>query len=283
MADNYQIISSDGVFMPRQDYRIELGNRAFRFGDGLFETMHANGLEVQFLEQHFFRLTQGAKQLKIDLPDSFTLDYLKNHISGLLSRCKLFQGAKVRVMVCRSGKGLYIPETNVASVLIEADYFSKGPYVLNTEGLVVGVYEEPLVKSSMLAPFKTMNALPYVLAGVFVRENDFDDCLLVNENGFIVEGTSSNLFCFAGKVLHTPALSLGCVSGIMRAVVIEIARKMGYEINAEARLKPSDLLEMDELFLTNAVSGIKWIAGYKNKRYYRRDTNKLFIELNDLV
>ncbi len=280
MSSKYNIISFNGDYIQRLDLNISLDNRGFRYGDGLFETMHANGLEVQFLLEHIKRIIKGAKILKIILPSNFTFEYLSEHINGLLNRCKLYQGARVRIYIVRQEGGLYIPKSNSADVTIEASYLSKGPYELNADGLVVGVFKDtPRVKLPF-GEFKSLNALPFVLAGVYASENKFNDVLLVDNNGFIVEATSSNLFCVNNKEVYTPALNTGCVNGIMRAKVIEISNSLGFKVIEKDNITEDNLLEMDELFLTNAVSGIKWVAGLNNRRYYKRYSMKILQELN---
>jgi len=279
MNNSYQILSVNGEYLSSLNYNVDRNSRAFRYGDGFFETMHANGQKVQFLDDHFSRLQTAAEVLSIELPDNFTIDYLQTHIAGLLHRCRLYQGVKVRIIVSRSEGGLYIPKNNNAQILIEAEYLSEGKYELNKDGIVVGVYNEPLYATPICA-FKTLNALPYIIAGVYASKNNYDDVLLINKDSYIVEATSSNLFCFKDKVLYTPALKLGAVHGVMRKNIIVVAQKMGFEVKSESLLTEHNLLEMDELFLTNAVSGIRWIAGLGKRRYFKRYSAKILRELN---
>lgn len=280
MGNQYQIISFNGQFINRADFNASIDNRAFRFGDGLFETMHANGGEVQFLNDHFNRLLRGAKTLKLNLPEEFSIEYLKNHVQGLLNRCKLYQGAKVRLMVYRSGAGLFIPETNTVDVIIEATYLSKGPYQINENGLVIDFYTDNEFVKSPYTSFKSMNSIPYILGGVYAKEHKLDDVLFVNNDGEIVEASSSNVFCLKGKQLFTPNIKTGCVDGVMRRNVMRIAEQRGFEQIKSAIIDQDFLFEMDEVFLTNAISGIKWVTAIKQRRYYKRYSVKLLRELN---
>ncbi len=195
----------------------------------------------------------------------------------------MYQGAKVRIYIVRKDGGLYIPKLNDANIVVEAAYLSKGPYELNQDGLVVGLFNDFARVKQPFSEFKSMNALPFVLAGVFAKENNFDDAILINEVGSIVEATSSNLFCVKGKKIYTPSLNTGCVHGIMRKEIIEIANCLGYNVEEKDNLTLDTLLEMDELFLTNAVSGIKWVTGLNDRRYYKRYSVKILAELNRQV
>lgn len=280
MGNTFDILSFNQTYISKSEFSLDLSNRAFRYGDGLFESMHANGGEVQFLDAHYQRILKGAQVLKFDLPDYFSVQYLQNHISGLLQRCRLYQGARVKLSIFRSSPGLYIPKQNSVDVLIEASYLSKGPYELNNKGLVIDVFSEMPKPESPFSAFKSMNALPYVLAGVEVSKRSIDDILLLSPSGHIVEATSSNFFALSGSNLYSPSNELGCVEGVMKKQVLTLAQEHGFSIFKDAYLMPDDLLKMDELFLTNAVSGIKWIVAYKNKRYLKRQAARLVSALN---
>jgi len=283
MDNKYQLISFNKEFIAAKDFNLGLDNRAFRYGDGFFETMHANGLEVQFIEDHFVRIVKAAEILKLELPDYLTVSFLKKQIGGLLSRCKLFQAARVKLTIYRTGEGFYITDSNSCDIVIEASFLGKGHYELNTNGITIGIYDESPKPKSLFNSIKSINAQPYILAGIFAKQHNFDDVLLLNEDGFIVEATSSNIFAVKNRVVYTPSLNSGCVNGIMRKQILHISKILGYEVDENATIKPNDLLEMDELFLTNAIVGIKYISGYKNKRYFKRVAQKLILELNKVA
>jgi len=283
MHSKYQLLSFNQEFLPVSDFNIGTNNRAFRYGDGFFETMHANGTDVQFLSDHFNRIERAAKLLKINLPEFLTESFLKKQIAGLLTRMKLFQAVRVKLTVYRKGEGLYIPMTDLADVIIEATYLGKGSYELNAEGLTIGIYADMFKPKSVYSSIKAINSQPYILAGIFARDNGFDDVLLLNDEGNIVEATSSNVFVVKGNDILTPSLSYGCVDGIMRKQVIKLAAHLHLNVDADANIKPYDLTNMDEVFLTNAVSGLRYVSGYSKRRYFKRVSQKLVWELNKLA
>jgi branched-chain amino acid aminotransferase len=201
----------------------------------------------------------------------------------LLTRNKLFQAARVRVSLIRKAGGLYIPTDNSCDILIETTYAGLGPYELNCKGLTIGIYSDIPKPVTPLGTIKTNNALIYVLAGVYAQKNKLDDALLVNSSGHLVESTSSNLFAIDGKTVYTPSLKDGCVAGTMRKKMIELIRQSGFNVEEEAQIFPDDLLKMEEVFLTNAMAGIKWVAAYQNRRYYKKKSQQFINKLNQLA
>lgn len=283
MGNKYQVVSYNQQYLNWDSFKIDLTNRGLRYGDGFFETMHANGLDVQFVDDHFLRIIKAAKVLKIHLPEYFSLVYLRKQVSGLLSRCKLFQAARVKLTVLRSGEGLYIPQTSIADIIIEASFLGKGKYELNEQGITVGIYNEFAKPKLPYLQFKSLNAQIYVLASIFAQQNNYDDVLLVNETGKIVEATSSNFFAVREKNIYTPSLNTGCVRGVMRKQIIKIAIELGYNIHETDSIDEDFILQMDELFLTNAMVGTKFISGFKNRRYYNRNSKKIIGLLNEVA
>lgn len=282
MGKVYNLISFNKEYLSGDNFTLDITNRAFRYGDGFFETMHANGLKVQFVDDHYNRIQKAASLLKIQLPDFFSLSFLEKQIAGLLTRMKLFQGVRVRLSIYRSAGGMFFSETNRGDVLIEAFYLSKGPYELNAEGITIGVFDEIPKDPTFFSSVKTMNSLPYVLAADYAKQNNVDDVLLINSKNEIVEATSSNFFALKEKEIYTPPLSSGCVAGIMRKQVLQAAAELGYGMK-ETTILPDDIIEMDELFLSNAVVGIKYISGFKKKRYYKRGSKKILAKINEVA
>jgi branched-chain amino acid aminotransferase len=242
--------------------------------------MHANGLEIQFAREHYNRITKAAEILKMELPDFFTFDFFKKQVSGLLSRCKLFQAVRVKLTVYRTGEGLFITGSKNCDIIIEASYLDKGYYKLNEKGLTLGIFTEIPKPDIIYNTIKSINAQIYILAGIYARKKGFDDVLLINNKGCIVEATSSNVFCVKNNNIYTPALSSGCVEGIMRKQIIDIAGNNGFNVVETEKLLPGNLLEADEIFLTNAISGIRYVLAYKNKRYFKHTAQKFINELN---
>ena len=184
----------NGKYLKNSEAILSFSNRSFRYGDALFETMHANGRVVQFLEKHFERLISGMEKLKMNIPENFSVKYFEETIASLLARNKFFKGAKIRLTVFRNEGGLYSPATNDVSFLIESEILENDIYVLNKTGYLIGIFDEIPKQKTYFSAIKSANSLQYVLAGVFKNENKLDECILVDEKGNFVETISSNLF-----------------------------------------------------------------------------------------
>ncbi|MCK5822930.1 MAG: aminotransferase class IV [Bacteroidales bacterium] len=276
-------ICNNGDFVLSDSPVLTTQNRAFRYGDGLFETMHANGTKVQFLDEHFIRLTYGIEKLKMNIPDYFTINHIKNLITKLLNKNKLYQGAKIRLSVFRSDGGLYTPLSNNISFIIEAEELEHAKYTLNKKGLVIDIYNEIKKNINYFSDLKSSNALLFVLAGIYKQKNKLDDCIIINQENKIVEAVSSNIFIVKNNQLYSPALTDGCIPGIMRTQIIKTALSLNYTIFDDCNIKPDDLLSADEVFLTNAISGIRWVVAYKNNRYFNKTSKLLINKLNESV
>jgi len=281
MNNKYQLISINKDYIDIDSFKIELTNRAFRYGDGFFETMHANGLDVQFLKSHYKRIKNSAEILKLELPKYFNIDFLQKQIEGLLVRNKLFQGVRVRLYIYRNSDGLYIPDSKKCDILIEASYLSDGYYRLNKKGLNIGVYDDMPKPITLYSSIKSINAQFYILAGVYAKENNYDDVLLLNNDNYIVEATSSNVFIVKDNTIITPSLVSGCVNGIMRNQIIDMANTLGYNVIFN-NISLDSLNNADEVFLTNAVSGVRYVSGYKDKRFMKKTSSKLIDRLNTI-
>lgn len=272
-------ISLNGILYKQNDAIFGAGNRAFRYGDSLFETIHANGTEIQYLPEHLDRLTKGMECLGMILPNDFR-NQIKKNITYLINKNKAFSGTRIRLSVFRNNGGLYTPTDNSISYLIEMTPLEDDHYSLNKKGLKIGIYDEIPKANNILSQFKTGNSLPFILAGNYRKLMNWDDCLILNEKGNIVESLSSNLFLVKDGNLITPSLQNGAVAGIMRKQVIKIAQKLNIKVTEEANLHSSHLLSADEIFITNAIKGIQWVVAFEERRYFNRTTKNLLEELN---
>jgi len=283
MFDKKQIVHN-GNFISGNPNDFYVSNRAFLYGDSIFETIFVRNGRIHFFEEHMLRLISGMKVLKYEIPDKFTVFKKKfeDEIKQLLIKNKLFKSARVRITVFREDGGLYTPISNKAGYIISCFELTNEKYVLNETGLLIDIYDEIKKPINNFSQYKTANSLIYVLAGVYKNENKLDDCLILNDRDNIIETVSSNIFLVKDNVLITPPVQDGCVNGIMRRQVIKFAKD--YEIDFyEATLSSKDLLNADEIFLTNSISGIKWVVAYKGKRYFKRVSNFLINKLNEVM
>lgn len=262
-------INFNGQIVPEDSKLFSVDSRALRYGDGLFETMLYQGGEIRFLHLHVDRLQRGMQKLQLEQSSMFDAYFIKKITDDLIRKNNMLgQRVRVRLIVFREGGGIYTPVTNKSAFILQV-------HKLETEvrdkkvGLIVDLFTEVKKPYSDISALKTNNALVYVLAGNFKRKFDYDDVFILNQEGFLCEALTSNIFVYFDKVLYTPALNQGCVEGIMRKVVMDMAADEGIPI-VEAQINPEIMKKADELFCTNAVQGIQWVMGYKQKRYFNK-------------
>lgn len=274
-------ININGKYFDSSTEVFKTENRAFRYGDGLFESMFASGGTVPLIKDHFNRVKKSAKMLKMKWPQLLTSEILEKEITRLINKNRIFGGARIRLSIFREDGGLYSPESNRANYLIESQSVSNTRFLLNEKGIKLGLYERIKKAQNPLSNIKSASALLFVMASLYNEESGFDDCLIMNDPGNIVEAISSNIFLCREKNIYTPTLESGCVEGVMRKNIIRLAEKSGYNIYDDAEIKPDNLAKADEIFLTNAVSGIRWVLAFRNKRYYNKISSGLTVKLNE--
>ncbi|MFC3562578.1 aminotransferase class IV [Pedobacter jamesrossensis] len=256
-------------------------NRGFKFGDGLFESMRLMNGKLQFADLHADRLLAGMKALKMEgyaLMDDY---FLRQKVAELAKRNKWNGNARLRLSVYREGAGVYTPEINKAGYVLEGIPLKTNQYELNTKGLIIDVFDEMTKSVNKLANFKTANALLYVMAGIFKSQNRLDEAMILNQHGFLCESISANVFVVYKNQIYTPALTEGCVSGVMRTAIMQLAKMNDMEL-IEAQINPEILKEAEEVFITNATQGIQWVMGYGRKRYFNEVSKFLIEKLNSI-
>ena len=280
MHDTHCIFN--GHFISIYEPAISFTNRAFRYGDALFESIRVSNGEIMFLPDHIARIKLGMTVLRMNVPAEFKTENIKEMIQVLLLKNNLKQDARVRLTVLRNEGGYYAPETNDISFLIETETISHKGYELNQKGMWVDIYAEIRKQINKLSTIKSTNALYYVMAGLAKQSMNLDECFLVNEHGHICEAISSNVFVVKNGSLFTAPLSEGCVAGVMRKQILNIAHHHKI-LCFENPITVNTLMNGDEIFLTNSIKGVQWVGQFKQKYY----TNKMAVffteKLNQLT
>jgi len=273
-------INFNGEIYPTDSKLLSVANRGFRYGDGLFESMRLMKGQLKFAELHADRLQRGMKALKIDGYSQMDTWFLKEKTDDLARRNKL-KHARIRLTVFREAEGLYTPTQNKNGWCLELQPMDEPRYFLNGKGLIMDIFPELNKPTGYLSNVKTCNSLLYVMAGLYKTQNKLDDVFLLNQDGNLCEASSSNVFVWYQNHLYTPALSEGCVEGVMRQVIIKLARENNIPVT-EAQINPDILYEAEEVFLTNAARGIQSVMGFGVRRYFNEVSKVLIEELNKL-
>lgn len=264
------LVFLNGKFVPEQEAVVSVFDRSFLYGDGLFETMRVfNGKPFRW-EQHLERLRRGAEFLKIKIPfvgialGKFAAELIsKNQMPDSLLRLTLSRGVGIRGY---SPKGADNPSLVMSLHPAPRPAFGHSlPSDGRGTGGEGGLMRWKLVTSSFhlpanepLAQFKTCNKLPQVLARAEADSAGADEALLLNTDGCVVEGASSNLFWMEGESVCTPPLASGILAGVTRFAVLELCEKLRVATH-QKNIRPEKLRETGGVFVSLSSFGV--IAG----------------------
>lgn len=252
-------------------------NRGYRYGDGLFETMKLIHGTVILGEYHFERLFSGLELLRFKIPSSFTQKRLLKDILALCKKNKCDELARVRLSVSRGEGGLYDGNLKL-QYLIECRLADEEVNRINKKGLNIDIFPGLQKNCDVFSNIKSANFLPYIMAAEFAKSKKLDDSLIYNVKGHIADATIANIFLIKNNLVITPALAEGCISGVMRKWLVRRLAESKFDIR-EGVVTKNDLETFDEVFLTNAMTGIRWVKRFRDKTYSNTQTLKIFREI----
>lgn len=270
------MMNLNGTLVPDTTATSIHSNRAFKYGDAVFETLKVQGGKIHFFEDHYFRLMASLRVFRIDIPMHFTLEYLENEILTLVDHMELSASARVRITCFRNAEGFYTPTSNEMYFCVECSALQTQP----KEHFEIELYKDHYNYSGYLSTLKSTNRAINVLASIFAKENDFDSCILLNERKHICEAISGNIFLIFGSKVVTPPLTEGCLKGIIRKKVIEICSKSQSLAFEERPISPFEIKKADEAFITNSIIGIQSITKYRKKTFEKEQTLKISKQLH---
>lgn len=282
MLQSGKYLIHNGIHIKTENFSVSPNNRAFKYGDSLFETISVFKNRILFKQDHFNRLKEGMMTLGYIIPKNFTPEKLESLIAELLRKNKFFSAARLRIQVYRKTGGLYTPHNNGFDYLIEASEAETPLYEQKKDGKKVCFYNAMTKNASLISPFKTGNALLYIMASEYRQNKGFDDILILNSEKRVAEASASNVFVVKNNGLYTPPVSEGCVDGVMRRNIIRLAKENDISVT-ELPLRISDVKRSDELFLTNATEGIQWVVALEEKRYFNKLSKKLSLLLQNKI
>ena len=278
------MININGRIVENEEASLSISNRGFAYGDAVFETIRVVNGKLMFWEEHYFRLMASMRIMRMEIPTTFSPEFLEGEVMELLRENDLFDSpARIRFSVYRKEGGYYSPETNEIGYVISAEALQSPFYLLNEEFYEVELFKDHYVTSGLLSTLKTNNKAVNVLGSIFARENGYDNCLLLNEQKSVLEALNGNLFLVKDNVVKTPPLTDGCLKGIIRGKLIEIIKKLPEYTLAEESISPFELQKADELFLTNVVMGIQSISKYRKKEFKNEVAKNLLSKLNAMA
>lgn len=275
-------ININGKLISAAEAGIPHDSRAFRYGYGIFETMLVKDAAIQLESYHWERLFAGAAALHFDLPKLLTPQLLQTEVLHTVQKNKLEKLSRVRLQLYAGTGGLYDGKDQKPNYLIECFPLDEHIIELNEIGLGVGIATGLQKSINSLANLKSCNALIYALAARQAKENKWNDALILNTQGNIIESTIANIFWIKDQQTFTPPLSEGCVAGVMRRRLLELLPQVGYTVT-EQPLTKELLMQADELFLTNAIRRLKWVKQLENKSFTNAAIRSIFKKISGIL
>lgn len=267
----------NGTILDTKELSLLQNNRAFLYGDGFFESMRWQDKCIIFFNDHAERLKKACGLLKLKLP--FKIETLQEKIKTLAEANKLNSSARVRLIMFRISNGTYLPDENNTGYTIIMQPLPNDKYVLNEKGLLLDFYKEQTKSSSSISNIKSLNCNVSVLGSIYAQENKLDDVILFNDHQRAIEATGSSLYMVKNNVILTPPLSDGCADGVMRKQIFHLANELNI-VGKEQSLTPDDVLNAEEVFITNVVRGIQWVEKIKEKYFVKKTSEQLFLKLH---
>lgn len=275
------MININGTLYQDFEANIPTKNRGLAYGDSVFETIKFNNNKPVFWEAHYFRLMASMRILRMEIPMHFTPEFLENEIVNLVQ--SLPNNAisyRVKITVYRDSEGFYTPTSNNVSYIISAQELSSDLYEINKGHYEIELFKDYLISPNLLSTLKTNNKAVHVVGSIFAKENNYNNCLLLNTDKSIIEALNGNIFLIKGNTVKTPPLDDGCLKGIVREKLIEIISKSPDFELSESSISPFELQKADELFITNVIQGIVPITKFRKKEFSADICSKLLVLLN---
>ena len=259
-----------------------INNRAFLYGDAVFETLIIFNDKILFWEDHYFRLMSSMRIIRLDIPDKYTPEFFKENIIKIHNNISQTRNSRIRINIFRSSGGKYKPEKNTPSFIISCESINYNIYKLNKGHYEVDLYKDYYLDNQLISSIKSNNKIINVVASIYASENGFDNCILLNKDKLVSEFINSNLFIIKDEKIYTPTLKSGCLNGVLRKNLFKIISSSSFEL-CEQDLSTFDITQSDEIFGTNIAQGIFSVTKFRKKEYDCSQTKKIITLLNDSI
>ncbi len=230
---------------------IEISDRGFQYGDGLFETIAVTNGQPVFLDRHLNRLNAGCRRLYIPFPGTELLTLEAQKIS------QHSRMAVLKLILTRGsgGRGYRQPDVIQTTRVLSLHPFPDYPDIYKEQGIAALFCNTRLGLNPALAGIKHLNRLEQILARAEWADSSIQEGIMLDINDHVIEGTMTNLFYIKNNALYTSSLIQSGVAGIMRSLIMTISSDHGLSV-IEHTFTKSELLRADEVFVCNSIIGI---------------------------
>ena len=279
------MVNLNGEIVSNNQANLNITNRGLAYGDAVFETIRVNGNQILFWEDHYFRLMASMRIMRMRIPMEFTLEHLEKQIKDTIASHGLpaTQSIRVKFTVYRDSNGLYTPTDNKIGFFIAIKKIDSPFYTINnieSSPYEIELFKDHLIAPDLLSTLKTNKRAINVLAGIFAKENNFQNLLLLSTEKKVIEATNGNIYLVKGNTIKTPPTKDGCINGVLRKQLLKVLEKNTEFTIEESSISPFELQKADELFTTNVISGITSISKYRKKTYDNTVAKKVLGLLN---
>jgi len=274
------MININGTILEDSEAYLSVDNRGFAYGDAVFETIKVNSKPL-FWEAHYFRLMASMRILRMEIPMHFTPEFLESQIMDLVdTQSEKAKSYRVKLTVFRATGGYYTPTSNTVKFTIALAPLDSDIYNSHTDSCEIELFKDYFIAPNLLSTLKTNNKAINVVGSIFAKENNYDNCLLLNTNKNIIEALNGNVFLVKDNVIKTPPLADGCLKGIIRDQLIDMISKSDNYDLIETSISPFELQKADEIFITNVIQGVKPVTKFRKKTYTTEAAKKFQNKLN---
>lgn len=253
MANKKMIIFLNGLFLSQKEAKISLFEPAFLYGWSVFETMRLYEGKIVHFAQHIQRIRKSCRKL------GFSFSYPTKSINKIilkLAKKNSLSDTYVRLTAWKNNDG--------AGIFIFLKEHKPYPKIKIEKGFKARIASITANQAHFLSGVKSANRLAYEISYQESLRKGFDEALILNDYGYIVEGSRSNLFFVKDKQIFTPSLNCGGLNGITRKLIFSFAQKEKIPL-FEGNFTPRDLLGASEVFLTNSLNAIMPLTQVNNR------------------
>lgn len=256
-------INWNGAILPSTTKVLFSDNETLRYGDGCFETMQLFKGRILLFTLHMHRLMQSLRQLNFQFPSTFTATLLHDQILTLAQKNGCAHSARIRLTIVREATG-FNKEYDLGFIIHA--YSLLHNFALNNAGLKLDLYPHARKNYDSFSAIKSASYLGYLMASRWAKQNELDDCILVNSFDHVVETSMANVFIIHNGLIKTPPITDGCIAGVMRKYLVTQLKKFDYPFE-ETSLTLEDIEQASEIFSTNTIRGLQWVGTFKSSQY----------------
>jgi branched-chain amino acid aminotransferase len=268
----------DGKKIPTGKPLIDVDNRTFRYGDGCFETLKIIAGKIPLFSFHFERLFFTMEQLDMAIPPHWTALRLEQQILDMAKANGHTSNARIRLTLFRGTGGLYDADANFPHWLIQSWNGPEWTRAININGVDLGIYPDARKSVDRFSNLKSAQFLPYAMAARWAKRQQLNDAVVLNAQGRVADTTIANIFVLLEGSWRTPSLAEAPISGVMRRHVIAEMKKHGIPVE-ETAITIEDLAAAQEIILTNAISGIRWVKSMGENQYTNTAAASIYQQL----